>query len=658
MVVKASASGREGVVFWILLLCTYWMLCGCSQEKRLLRWRQHESYDKLLSHHLRQLKRVPSDAQIHFEAAECYRKMNRIEEALPHYRVAMEGEANEWACLRYAESLHANGEYAQARRVIATCVRGKEVAHKRHLERLRQSLALAEKISRQKTQVEVKNLRALNTAYDEYGPVYLNGALYFTSSRRGTGEHHGRALTDLYRVPTRGAVPYLDSLERLSFSQKKAHEGNLTLTKTGNKIFFARGNTGKSRSLAQVNLYYVARRRGRWSKERMVNVSSERFWDSTPFVMPDGHMIYFASDRPGGYGGTDLYSAKLSRRGYRFHSVRNLGPRINTSGNESFPYVAPNGDFYFASDGHAGLGKLDLFVLKRENNRSEVKNLGSPINSVGDDFGLCFYDYYKGFFSSNRAGGKGGDDLYTYVNRDPDLRVVKIVLKLKVLEQEADSLRHPSQRARVRLIDAMGEEIDQTYTSFGGTCAFALYKDEDYTVQAEKVNFFTSFMTLSTRHRKLSSKFNRAGVAVLNIDTTMVLMPIVLQRVIRVKNVYYASDSTRVQSSSLPTLDSLAHVLRQNPDIEIEILSHTDQHHSESYNLTLSERRAEAIVQHLITKGALVSQLRAKGYGESKPVVPRARSEAEDALNRRTEFKVLTYDKEKFILRDQQEEAE
>ncbi len=284
----------------------------------------------------------------------------------------------------------------------------------------------------------------MNTPFAEYAPAYSNNELYFASSRANERiyEAAGTPFTDLYQVDTKGANADIGTLKALpgNINLINVNTGCITFSPDGKLMVFARGNSGKRKGGADVDLFLSRFRNGLWSDPVAININQPNSWESTPSLSQDGRNTLFSSNRKGGYGGLDLYSAQMDSRG-RFGKVRNLGPDINTAGDELFPYVAENGNSIFLLMAHPGYGMLDLFVVNRANGKNSIDNLGPSMNSTGDDFGMYLFKPDRGFFTSNREGGKGDDDIYTFVNDDPNLKVVNYYLQGITYSVRKDSSR-------------------------------------------------------------------------------------------------------------------------------------------------------------------------------------------------------------------------
>ncbi|MEQ8555924.1 MAG: OmpA family protein [Cyclobacteriaceae bacterium] len=593
---------------------------------------------------------TPDNAEINYKIAEAYRKSNRISEAVTYYNTAIKaGIDKPEAHLNFARALKSIEQYDEARKSLNTVMETsvsdslKKVA-KYELDNL-ESLS---KVKSRPNYYRIKNLEDLNTQFAEYSPAYKDGVLYFTSNRDSRNIYvvTGSPFTDIYRATARGANIEQSSIRPLDriINYEDVNEGSLAISPDGSSIIFAKGNSGKASGYSEVNLFFTRYRNGQWTEPRPLSINDANSWDSTPALSPEGTTLYFSSNRPGGYGGADIYAAQLDRRG-RWVDVRNLGPIINTPGEEVFPFVSQSGKLYFSSNGHPGFGNLDLYVATREYGNITVENLGEPMNSSSDDFALYEFDLTRGFFASNRPGGKGDDDIYTYVNEDPDLKIVNYYLTGVTVTHDDGGAKIILPNTKVSLLSTENNEIlDEAYTNEDGAFQFRVYPEEVYNLIGEKTDYFTSRKKFSTLNRSVDKSELKDFITNVTFNTEVVMERIVIEKPIVLENIYYDLDKATIREDAALVLDSLVTIMNDNPDIYVELGSHTDVRADDAYNMDLSYRRARAAVQYMINNGIDASRITAKGYGESQLVIENAITEEEHQKNRRTEFKVLRYD--------------
>jgi len=651
---------------YLILLVFSLIVAACSVEKKASKAFELGKYQTSIDLYQKVIANNPKNGKANYYIAESYRLSNRLKDAEPYYEKAGGSGLNKDTIkFYYAQSLKANGKYDAARQQLEELAQSaEEEPVKERASAALDGIKYLERISSKESYFRVKNLELVNTPNAEYAPVFLNNELYFTSTRGNNKiyEATGTPYSDLYKVATRGANVDVTTIAPLPsiINDPIRNEGCVAFSPDGKTMVFARGNTSKKNGGVDVDLYISRFRNGVWSEPVKVNapvntqykdeadpVGKNFSWDSSPNFSPDGRTLYFASNRKGrdAMGGTDIYSAVMDSRG-RFTRVRNLGPEINTPGNEMFPYVSEDGKLYFASDGHPGFGGLDLFVVDRKNGKNVIENLAQPMNSTGDDFGIYLFRPDRGFFTSNREGGKGDDDIYTFVNEDPDLKVVNYYLQgityFKNKEQNLEILPN----TRVTLIGAENEVMHDYITGNDGKFLFRVYDNEDYNLIAESDGFLTKRQIYTTRGRGVDPKTLKDLVTNITLDTTMVLDRKAVNEKFVLENIYFGFDSTDIKPESAIELDKLSQLLADNPEIKIEMGSHTDSVASFEYNIDLSKRRAESTVRYLISKGISPDRLVAKGYGESQPIARNTNPNGTDnptgrAKNRRTEFKIL-----------------
>jgi len=637
----------RGVVILIILIAA----AACSPEKKAMKSFRYGKYESVISYYKGVLRKEPGNGNANYYIAESYRLSNRIKESEPYYaKAGGRGVNSDSVKLFYAKSLQANSKYDEARTVLESLE--EETEDEKIKDRAKkeiEGLAYLGELSEKKSYYKIKNLESLNTPFTEYNPVYSNNQLYFTSSRSNAKiyEATGTPFTDIYKAETSGANVNVSTIAPLPelINESNINEGCITFTPDGKTMIFAKGNTGKRKGTNDVDLYISRYRNGQWSEALPININLPDSWESTPALSADGRTLYFSSNRKGGFGGLDLYSAQMDSRG-RFGKVKNLGADINTAGSETFPYISENGKMYFSSDGHPGYGMLDIFVVNRVNGKTVVENLGQPVNSTADDFGLFLFKPDRGFFTSNREGGKGDDDIYTFVNEDPNLKVANYFLQGITYMTRKDSTREILPNTKVSLMDPEGDVMQEFVTGNDGKFLFRVYENENYTLLGETDGFITKRQSYTTVGKSVPLETLKDLVTTITLDTIMVLDRKERNKVFVLENIYFGYDSADIRKEAALELDKLVTLLNDNTDLKIEMGSHTDSVASEAYNIQLSQRRAESTVNYLIRKGIDPNRLVAKGYGESKPIARNTNPDGTDnpegrQRNRRTEFKIL-----------------
>ncbi|GAB2860224.1 OmpA family protein [Hymenobacter ruber] len=576
-----------------------------------------------------------------FRIGEAYRLSNRIEESEPFYKAALDGGVkNADAGFRYAEALKANGKYDEAAAQFASYASsGGNRALAARAETESKNAAASKAVAAIKNKYDVMPVDALNSAGSDFGGTMMAGTgdFVFASGREGKKYlGNGENFNDLYAIKfdnaaamTGGTVRKLEG----PFNTENKHEASATYTPDGKTMVFARSNDGSKKGYLSVDLWISYLKAGAWSEPVLANINDRTADDFSPAFAPDGTTLYFASGRKGGQGGNDLYKATLGPNG-RFSPAENLGETINTAGNDNFPGVAPDGTLYFASDGRPGLGKLDLFMVKG----GQPVNLGADVNSTADDFAPVPMAGDMGLFSSNRAGGKGSDDEYMFKKKP--LKLVTFYADGTVLEHDDKAKTTlPVAGATVTVTGANGQR--QTATS-GPDGKFSLKLDSvsSYNLLAERAGDFSSRAALSTVGRKPSQDQLPNLTNDIQLPVTLTLNKIILAKAIEVKDILYDYNKYDIRPDAAIRLDTLVQTLVDNPKISIELSSHTDQRGKDAYNLKLSQQRAQAAVDYIVSKGIAKSRITAKGYGETRPIVLKPTTEEEYQRNRRTEFKV------------------
>ena len=620
--------------------------CTSLQQKAQSQFEAGE-YQLAINSFSRILEENPDDQQANLIVAESYRLSNRIEKAAPFYDKVLEKEASFDNYFKKGKSLKDQGNYEEA---IEAYTASKEHTQNDSLVNLADKaiadIRAIESITDYWPHHVLENYTLLNTAGIDYAPVVSEGFIYFTSSRGGGGIYPatGQGYTRLYRARAEGVKVDVQNVQEMPEfpNEQGLNQGTIAISPDGNTIVYARGNSTSKKDLPDVSLFASYFRGAAFTEPVFLPLNEDpNYWNSTPAFSPDGETLYFASNRPGGFGGTDLYKATRVANG-DFGNVQNLGPEINTAGNEMFPMPVASGEFFFASDGHPGFGKLDLFIAENKEGKLEIKNLGKNINSVADDFGIFFTDYPKeGFITSNREGGVGDDDIYYFQDQTPKPKIVNVFLHVTTKERKEDGGEEILPQTRVALYDETNKSIDGDFTNPKGQVRFKLEVDKEFSIIASKNGYFTQSINYTTKGKTPAPETLVQDITNVTLDTTIVLEQLVLEKAIVLENIYYDLDKADIRPDAAEELDKLVKILKDNPNIKIELSSHTDDRASDAYNQDLSQRRAESAVEYLISQGIEQDRMVARGYGESQLIIPNATTEEEHQRNRRTEFKVI-----------------
>ena len=610
------------------------------------------------------------EAKLNYTIAEAYRLSNRWVESISYFKNAIEkGIADPDAVFHYAYALKANEQYSEALEEFKKYITLKTTnkVYNEWANREINTLQIVDVLKRKDSDLAFRNLKEINTEGAEFSPVVFDGNLVFSSSRKDRVYSNGLPFLGLYT----SKINDLTSIGEVSlFSQSifdpERNEGSPAFSPDGKTVIFARGNSGKRKDASpDVDLYVSRKTPQGWSEPVLVSASDSASWDGSPAFSGDGKTIYFASNRPGGSGGMDLYRVNMDASG-RFGNPVNMGKALNTPGNEMFPFVTKEGKLYFASDGHPGLGKLDLFVAERKGGKISVENMGLPFNSSMDDFGLSIDDLGNMFFSSNRRGGQGDDDIYFYQappkeelaqnppdaqdessTPDADVKVVNYFLSGKLTDKE-DNSSLPNVKLAIYKIENGFQELVQEYSSDpeGNFGPMKVAEDTDYLIIAEKEDYLTKREGFSMFGRSIPPILLRKAVTDTTFTTSIAMEKVYIGKTFVLENIYYDLDKADIRADAALELDKLVQILLDNPKLKIELGSHTDVRGSDMYNLRLSQRRAESAIEYIISRGISRDRLLAQGYGETELIIEGAKTEEEHQVNRRTEFKILAIETE------------
>jgi len=597
---------------------------------------KNKDYYNSIALYTKALKKATGEESkyIYYQLGECYRNDNNYLQAEDWYQKAINvGATDSLINLHMGEMLIMSGDYSTAKTYLEKYLKdnpGNRIA-KLRLE----ACNLGLKGQEEKPVYEVKVQKDLSSTAGDYSISYFKNNKVIISSTRITGSGKidpgtAQGFSDLYESTYDSQKSLWGKPVKVKGSiNTSSNEGTFAFDNKTNYGYYSQCN-GASGKLKQCNIMYAYYNEATntWENSKLLDFNSESFRNQQQCLSADGKTLYFSSDMPGGYGGADLY--RIQKVSNTWGQPENLGPIVNSIGNEGFPFVSGDTLLVFASDGHPGFGGLDIFMSSIKNGKfSKPVNMMQPINSSADDFGLVFKDSKNaGFFCSNRTGGVGDDDIYSY-----DL--IPVILTATGTIKDKASLKS-IENASVVFKGSDGS-IDSVATDSKGVYEYAKLKPNvKYSLGVTKDGYLNDSKTLAVGNELYSKTYSLAK----GTDLDFLLIKITKEEV-KIDNIYYDYDKWDLRAESKTELDKLVNMLKETPDVKVQISAHTDERGAKDYNIDLSQKRAQSVVDYLIAKGISADRLIAKGYGFSNPIVKNAKTEDEHQMNRRTTFKIL-----------------
>lgn len=647
--------------FILLLLLFSTILTSCSISARLKkadkRYNQGEYFvaadmyrkiqGKISSQKQKQLK-----ADVNFKMGECYRQINNNTRATKAYNQAIRYRyTDSIVFLNQAKTQHAQGKYSEAIKNYAIYLQAEpnNTAALAGLEGATNAAAWKRTPSR----YVVKAATEFNSKrHSDFTPTFMGSeatSIVFSSNRENTTSRKNSTITgvpnnDLFAARKNASGKWEKPEPFEGEFNTDDDEGVASFTNDGKTLYFTRCRAQEGASLGG-EIYTSSRSGGQWTTpQKVILFGDSSITAAHPAISPNGQILYFVSDHPDGKGGKDIWLSEKTGDGWSL--PENLGNEINTSGNEMFPYVRYDGTLYFASDGHAGFGGLDIFKASKDSlGKWTIENLKAPINSNYDDFGITFEGINeRGYFSSNRNQSKNQDRLYTF-----ELPELVYAVEGKVSNEQGETVAD----AIIKLVGDNGDNI-KLRTKKDGTYRIKLKTNANYIMLASARGYLNS-----------SSRFHTFELTNSKTFTENFRLP-TIGKPIPIGNIFFEFGKSNLTSASEVAMAGLVKMLTDNPNIAIEILAHTDMVGSDESNMELSNKRAQSVVNYLIKAGIDKNRLTAKGYGESMPVIvdketakqyrflkegeildeklvnllTKEQQEIVNSINRRTEFKV------------------
>ena len=582
------------------------------------------------------LKRGTTDVYVFERLANCYYFINDTKKAEMYYkRVAKSKDANPEAIYNYAQTLKANGKFSDYNTWMKNFA--KLSPNDTRVKEFMKNPNYIPKIMDDMARYTATNMEDINSEYADFGGIVYGKDFYFASGRntsRKTYQWNEEPYLEIYKATNVGGT--MKNAELLNGDvNTKYHESNAVISADGKRMYFDRndyfeGDYDKSASgINQINLYYAENIDGKgWSGVVSAPFNNNEYSTGHPALSQDGNTLYFVSDMPGGKGGSDIYMVAINSDG-SLGTPERLGDNINTEGKELFPYIDSNGTLYFSSNGHMGIGGLDVFYAEAQGDGfGVVNNLGKGVNSSADDFA---YKYdptsQSGYVSSNREGGMGSDDIYMVEAVEIPCEVTIAVLVINENTNAAVA------GARVDLYDTMGNRLSTKTSNVDGMVSFKAACDQAHEVQGVLADFESNASKVAPANdQKVSATIALKPIEEIIVEDQIVLNPIL-----------FDLDKSNIKAQAAFELDKVVAVMNKYPEMVIAVGAHTDSRATDAYNLRLSEARAQSTVQYIISKGISGKRISGKGYGESQPKVSCGDncSEAEHQLNRRSEFTIV-----------------
>ena len=589
---------------------------------------------------------------IAYRMAECNRLINNTGKATSAYMNAIRYDyPDSTVYLRMGQMLQKTGRYPEA-------IKNYDIYMENDPSNLLaingiQGCELAPGWKKNPTRYEVRRMDKFNSRRGEFSPMLAGDKYaqrYFASSRSKDKDAKVSAITgqnnnNLFLVKQDEKGAWLAPVELEDEVNTEYDEGTPSFSPDGNTMYYtycAQDPEGPRTA----EIYISTRSSAKWGKGTRATIVKDSVTAlGHPSISPDGKYLYFVSDAVGGFGGKDIFRARVA--GNDFGPMENLGEEINTPGDEMFPYVRDSVTLYFASNGHPGMGGLDLFKATQDSTgKWKVENLGAPINSMADDFGITFAGKEeRGFFCSNRNDARGYDHIYSFERPT-------ITIFIEGIVNDVDE--YPIEDATVRIVGKDGLNV-KVPVKKDGTYRVELERDIRYVMMASARGYLNQNYELHTGPEEKNETY------IVDFFLSPISKPVVID------NIFYDFDKATLRPESKKALDEMIKMLNDNPNVTIELGAHTDRKGTDQYNERLAQRRAQSVVDYLIAGGIEAARLEAKGYGESVPkminkkmakqfdflkegdvlteefilALPPEQQEIADQINRRTEFKVL-----------------
>ena len=624
-------------IFIITLLSSAILTAQSNETKRADKHFNKYEFVEAATDYLKLVTDGKADTYVYSQLAESYFNVFNTVEAEKWYAKALETSSEPEMVYNYSQMLKANGKYEESNTQLDLFASMRPADHR--ATAFRENPNYLPKILEKGKRFNVQNL-AINSEVSDFGGTLKNGKLYITSARNSNRKTYGwneEPFLDIYTAYVNDDGEFQTPSIIEQNINTKYHEGTVSFSPDGNTMYFSRESFYEKvyerdsitkYKISVLNLYKSINQEGQWSEAEALSLNGDSYSVKNPSVSTDGKTLYFASDKTGGYGNFDIYSAPIDENG-SVGDATNLGQKLNTEGQEMFPFISANNTLYFSSNGHLGLGGLDVFFAKIVDGKvGPIRNIGIPVNGNADDFAFSINEETEeGFVSSNREGGVGSDDIYSIKKIQP---ICDVLVSVTVKDSKTGLILVG---AAVSIQDADGNIFGTKTSNTEGVVEYIIECNIDTKLVGSKIDYESGFTLV-------------AGTSEEEVSTDLILTPIdeiILADKVILNPIYFDFDKSNINAQAAFELDKLVQLMNKYKSIVLSAESHTDSRGSASYNLSLSERRAMTTAQYVISKGIDASRITGEGKGETMPSVDCGGrcTEEEHQLNRRSEFLIL-----------------
>jgi outer membrane protein OmpA-like peptidoglycan-associated protein/tetratricopeptide (TPR) repeat protein len=616
---------KNNTILFFFVLFNFSLLAQNKYTKVADNLFERYEYVQATQEYLLLVEKGKSDPYVYKQLGECYYNMFNTVESAKWYALAVKTEQDSETYFNYSQMLKANVQYEEANaqmKVFAT----KVPTDQRAIEFNKNPNYLPKLIEKERL-FEVKILD-VNSDKSDFGAALFGDVLYFSSARNGNGKKYGwneEPFLDIYQSNLKPDGSYSEPTP-VSELNTRFHEGPVSVTTDGKTIYFSsesfnsnlyEKNNAKRLKFGQVHLFKAQNENGVWTAITAMPFNNKKYSTSNPSINKEGSVLYFSSNMPGSIGGIDIWKVRVNKDG-TYGAPENLGDKINTAGDESFPFVTDDNVLYFASNGLTGFGGLDVFFVDLNKN-DEPTNAGKPVNTEKDDFALTYNTSKQlGYVSSNRSGE---DHIYS------SIPICKGQIKVVIRSLKDDAVLKNS---KVLILDENSNVIGSQISNEKGEVIYDVDCEKVYIIEAYKDGYVTEKIPLA--------KFV-GGVITVNV-TIKPIDVIVTETEIILNPIYFDFNKSNITKQGAEELDKLVYVMSQNDKLKIYVKSHSDSKGDDKYNLALSDKRAKATVQYVISKGVDETRISGKGFGETELKIDCKNkcTDEQNAINRRSEF--------------------